>query len=79
MPTLVPNTCVNCRLPVGYTTVEALKIPHLCVLCVCNPEVMKDWGHKLNRKETPIFEVFQQLRTAVRDAGLAFDQGDWKR
>lgn len=47
MAKLVANECVNCRIPAGYVTEEALQIPTMCVLCAADEEVMAEWEHEV--------------------------------
>ncbi len=63
---LVANECANCRTAVGYVTEDALQIPTLCVPCVNDPEVLKEWGHAVGPNENPEREL-QRLQGRVRD------------
>ncbi len=65
---LIANDCVNCRRPVGYVTRAAIKVPTLCLACAGSKEVMKEWGHKIAARETPILEVMRDCRDALSAA-----------
>lgn len=68
---LTSNQCVECRQPIGYCTAEAMQIPMLCPACVGNPETLRDWGHKLDKREKPIREVLATLRSRLNHMDLA--------
>lgn len=59
---LVSNECVNCRRVIGYVTPEAFQIPTLCIICAGDKEVLKEWGHSIDKQEKPIKEVLKQYR-----------------
>jgi len=63
---LVANECVQCGCPCGYVTREAVQIPTLCPLCAVDPGTMKDWGHKLDKREKPINEVLKRMWGRLR-------------
>ena len=59
---LISNECVNCRRPVGYVTPEALQLPTMCILCAHDREIMKEWGHKIDKREKSINDVLLDYR-----------------
>lgn len=59
---LVANECVQCRQPVGYVTAGSLRIPTLCVVCVADPVIMKEWGHSIAKREKPIKTVLENVQ-----------------
>jgi hypothetical protein len=62
MAQLVANECVQCKRPVGYVTKEALQIPTMCPLCAFDKETMREWGHRIAKKEKPLSDVLRDLR-----------------
>jgi hypothetical protein len=67
---LEANECVNCNRPVGYVASGTLMLPTLCVVCVNDPDVMEEWGHKISNKEKPIKNVLMDLRTTLNRLDL---------
>lgn len=67
---LIAATCCNCNQVIGYLTPQALQIPTLCVECAANPEVMKEWGHQIDRKEKMPNDVLISLRHRLNRMGV---------
>lgn len=67
---LISNECVNCRRVVGYVTLGALLIPTMCVLCAHDREVMKEWGHRIDKAEKPTRDVLLDYRSRLNDIKL---------
>lgn len=47
------------------------KLPTLCILCVADPEILKEeWGHKLDKREKPIKDVCLGYRVTLNHLDL---------
>ena len=65
MAKLIANECANCHRPVGYVAEGTLQLPTLCLLCVGDPEVLKEWGHRVARGEKPVVDVLLDYRRTL--------------
>lgn len=59
---LIANECANCRRPLGYIAKGALQIPTFCVICAGDKEIMKEWGHRIDKREQSITAVLVDYR-----------------
>lgn len=67
---LAANECANCHRVIGYVTPEALQIPTLCILCAADKEVLKEWGHTLDKNEKPLRSVLLDYRFSLNRMDL---------
>jgi len=67
---LTPNECANCRRVIGYVVTGTLKLPTLCILCVGDKDVLKEWGHAVDRSEKPIMDILREYRSSLNRMDL---------
>lgn len=67
---LIANECANCRRPVGYVVQGTLQLPTLCILCAADKDVLKEWGHRIDKAEKPITNILLDYRWILNQMDL---------